>query len=243
MQKEIMAKNYYQILGILPTATSRDIRDAYRRRAKELHPDHYGENSIPFLEVQEAYSVLSDPGHRHRYDQNMRSSRVPATADKISSIETLQPARPRAEPLRATDDPLAFDTIDLRHSFRSHRPSIEEIFDRILDNFSTVLPYKGERFQDLCLEIVLSPDEARSGGRFRILVPTVSACPTCGGRGIMPPYQCYRCMGGGTMSEDLPVDIEIAPGISDGYRKAISLSNFGIRDVYLTLLFRVNHVD
>jgi len=238
-----MAKNYYQILGIRPTATSRDIRDAYRKRAKELHPDHYGGNSSPFLEVQEAYGVLSDPGHRHRYDQRMRSSRVRAAADKISNIESLRPERSRAEPLRATEDPAAFETVDLRHSFRSHRPSIDEIFDRLSDNLSRRPPYKGERFQELCLEIVLSPDEARLGGRFRILIPTVSACPTCGGRGMMPPYQCYRCMGGGTVSEDRPVDLEIAPDIPDGYRKAISLRNFGIRDIYLTLLFRVGGME
>lgn len=234
-----MAKNYYQILGILPTATSRDIRDAYRKRAKELHPDHYGENSSPFLEVQEAYGVLSDPGHRHSYDQSVRSSRVRAAADKIYGIEPLRPERPRAEPVRATDNPPAFDTIDLRHSFRSNRPSIEEIFDRILDNFGPALPYKGERFQELCLEIVLSSEEARLGGRFRIPVPTVSACPACGGEGIIRPYQCYRCMGGGTVSEDLSVDVAVAPGIPDGYRKALSLRNFGIRDVCLTLLFRL----
>ena len=46
-------------------------------------------------------------------------------------------------------------------------------------------------------------------------------------------------MGRGTVSEDRPVDLEIAPDIPDGYRKAISLRNFGIRDIYLTLLFRV----
>jgi molecular chaperone DnaJ len=234
-----MEKNYYQILGIRPTATSRDIRDAYRKRAKELHPDHYGENCSPFIEVQEAYSVLSDPGHRHRYDRSMRSSRVRAAADKISNIENLKPDRSRAEPLRAKDDPPDFDTVDLRRSFGSSRPSIEEIFDRIRDNFSCEPRYKGERIQELCLEIVLSTEEARLGGRYCIPVPTVSACPTCSGRGIMPPYQCYRCMGGGTVSGDLPVDLEIAPGIPDGYRKAISLRSFGIRDVYLTLVFRV----
>jgi molecular chaperone DnaJ len=235
-----MGKNYYKILGILPTATPRDVRDAYRRSAKELHPDHYGENSSPFLEVQEAYGVLSDPDHRSRYDRRVLASRIHPAAGKFSYIEPLKPNRPAAEPLRATEEPFAYETIDLRNSFRSHRPSMEEIFDRIRDNFKPAAAYKSERLQNLSLEIILTPDEARMGGQFRISVPTVSPCPTCGGRGIVPPYQCYRCMGAGSVSDDLPVDIKIAPGIPDGFQKAISLRRFGIRDVYLTLLFRVS---
>ena len=235
----IMAKNYYKILGILPTATTRDVRDAYRRRAKELHPDHYGENSNPFLEVQEAYGILGDPDHRRRYDRSIQASRIHPAAEKFSDVEPLRPNRPEVEPLRAREGPFAYETIDLRDSFRSHRPSMQEIFDRIRDNFRPVAAYKSERLQNLCLEIILTPDEARMGGRFRISVPTVSPCPTCSGRGIVRPYQCYRCMGAGSVSEDLPVNIEIAPGIPDGFQKAISLRRFGIRDVYLTLIFRI----
>ena len=234
-----MAKNYYRILGILPTATFRDIRNAYRERAKELHPDHYGENTGPFLEVQEAYGVLGDPIHRHRYDQSIQPSRVRAATDTISNIGSLRANRPRAEPLSPTREPSAFNSIDLRNSFRSCRPSIEEIFDGIRESSGLAASCKGERLRNLSLEIVLTPEEARLGGQFRIRVPTVSQCPTCGGRGIMPPFQCYRCMGGGSVSRDLPVDLEIAPGIPDGYRKAVSLRHFDIRDVYLTLLFRI----
>ncbi|MBN2317663.1 MAG: J domain-containing protein, partial [Acidobacteria bacterium] len=204
-----MAKNYYRILGILPTATSRDIRDAYRERAKELHPDRYGENTGPFLEVQEAYGVLSDPGHRHRYDQSMQPSRIRAATDTISNIDPLRANRPRAEPLRPTREPSAFNTIDLRNSFLSCRPSLEEIFDGIRERSGLLASYKGERLRNFSLEIVLTPEEARLGGQFRILVPTVSLCPTCSGRGVVQPFKCYRCMGGGSVSRDLPVDMEL----------------------------------
>ena len=237
--KEIMAKNYYKILGILPSATSRDIRDAYRRRAKELHPDHFGNNSSPFLEVQEAYGVLSDPGHRRRYDQRVQAPRTRPAAEDFSGVDALQPDRSRVEPLRATEETFAFDTIDLKRSFRSGRPSVEEVFDRFRNNFSPVPFYKGERLQNLGLEIVLTPDEARLGGGFRILIPTVSPCPVCGGRGVVKPFQCYRCMGGGSVSRDLPVVVDYAPGISDGYQKEIFLRDLGIRDVYLSLIFRI----
>lgn len=234
-----MEKNYYRILGIGPKATPRDIRDAYRKRAKELHPDHYGENSSPFLEVQEAYGVLGDPGSRRRYDKSRRSQPVRTAERDFPRAEPLRPNRPQAEPIRAAAEPFLPDIIDLRHSFRSGRPSMEEVFDRIRDSFGSAVLYKGERLRGLSLEIVLTPREARTGGRFRILVPAVSPCPACGGRGLLPPYNCYRCMGSGSVSEDVPVVVNFYPGIPDGYQKSVSLGGLGIRDIFLTLLFRI----
>ena len=57
-----MAKSYYAILGITSQASPRDVKTAYRRLAKELHPDRYGGSARPFLDIQEAYSVFSDTG-------------------------------------------------------------------------------------------------------------------------------------------------------------------------------------
>jgi molecular chaperone DnaJ len=239
-----MTKNYYTILGILPTASPEDIRGAYRKRAKELHPDHYGQNSNPFLEVQEAYGILSDPEDRRKYDLRMNFPHPPRPEPASSNIESLRSSRHRLEPLRANEDPYDFGILDLRNSFRHHRPSIEEIFDRFRRNFSPQEFYKGERLQDLCLEIKLTPDEAQRGGRFQIYVPTLRSCPTCRGRGFMPPCRCFRCMGGGSISEDVPVTVEYAPGISDGFQQAVSLQGLGIRDIYITLIFRISvHAD
>jgi DnaJ-class molecular chaperone len=72
---DIMPKNYYLILGITSDATLDDIKDAYRRLAKEFHPDHYGKNHSPFLAIQEAYSVLSDPIKRQNHDLTVSSQK------------------------------------------------------------------------------------------------------------------------------------------------------------------------
>ena len=64
-----MKKDYYLILRLTPEATAEEIRSAYRRLAIELHPDLSGLDSDPFLELQEAYSVLSDPTRRALYDR------------------------------------------------------------------------------------------------------------------------------------------------------------------------------
>jgi molecular chaperone DnaJ len=235
-----MAKNYYAILGVSPSATSEDIRGAYRRRAKELHPDHYGENSTQFLDVQEAYSVLGDPAQRRNYDRSIGGSRFSSTPSNFAEIETLKRRTQGAEPLRPKREPMVFRDISLQNSFRTSRPSMEEIFDRIWGNFSLIEPFKGGRLQNLCLEVILSPEEAQRGGRFQIFIPARIMCPACRGSGAVGPYECFRCRGRGAIIEDLPVAMEFAPGVSDGYQKAISLNPFGIRDVYLTLIFRID---
>lgn len=70
-----MPKNYYLVLGITSDATLDDIKEAYRRLAKEFHPDHYGDNHSPFLAIQEAYSVLSDPVRRRTHDLLVRQQK------------------------------------------------------------------------------------------------------------------------------------------------------------------------
>jgi molecular chaperone DnaJ len=232
-----MAKNYYTILGILPTATPEDIRGAYRKRAKELHPDHYGKNSSPFLEVQEAYGVLSDPKHRRKYDREQQYQDI--LADRFRA-ESLRPDRSRVEPLRATGHQVNFGEINPRSSFQTIRPSIEEVFNRIWSNFDPTPLYKSERLQNLCMEIVLSPDETKRGGRMEIILPARVLCTTCGGHGNIGFDRCYHCMGSGDMIQDVPVLVQFPPNISDGSQKTISLRRLGIRDVYVTILFRIS---
>jgi curved DNA-binding protein CbpA len=65
----LMAKSYFAILELTPNATEDDIRSAYRRLAKEYHPDHYAGGSGPFQQIQEAYAVLVDSARRAAYEK------------------------------------------------------------------------------------------------------------------------------------------------------------------------------
>ena len=65
-------RNYYDILGVSKTASADEIKTAYRKLAKQYHPDLHPtdeECAKKFKEVAEAYEVLSDPQKKSNYDQ------------------------------------------------------------------------------------------------------------------------------------------------------------------------------
>jgi len=66
--------DYYKILEIAPNADEKEIRAAYRRLAKQYHPDAgEGSSAEAFRAVQEAYDVLGDPARKQAYDRDLSS--------------------------------------------------------------------------------------------------------------------------------------------------------------------------
>ncbi len=67
-----MAQNYYDMLGVNKNASDKDIKAAYRRKARKLHPDvnpNDADAQEKFKKVNEAYEVVGDPARRKDYDQ------------------------------------------------------------------------------------------------------------------------------------------------------------------------------
>src|ERR671932_1878592 len=71
-QREWFEKDYYKALGVSETASEAEIRRAYRKLAKQYHPDAHPGSEDRFKEVSAAYEVLSDPGKRKEYDEVRR---------------------------------------------------------------------------------------------------------------------------------------------------------------------------
>lgn len=93
-------KDYYAILGVLPTAEKAAIKAAYRALAQLYHPDIYEwseeEATSRMQELNEAYSVLSKPAKREEYDK-MRGTSTQG-ADSVFDDEDVQPS-PENDPL------------------------------------------------------------------------------------------------------------------------------------------------
>jgi len=87
IRKEKML-DYYKILGVTPQATEKDIKAAYRKLAKEYHPDVVQddpEGNKKMYEIQEAYGVLGDAEKRKQYDSFRKDKKGRDTARKEDS--------------------------------------------------------------------------------------------------------------------------------------------------------------
>lgn len=235
-----MPKNYYILLGLSPGASLDEIKTAYRRRAKELHPDYSGQSSEPFQEIQEAYSILGNPCRKREYDNRLESLRVARNRRPAGGAEPMSAPAPRPEPLRPDPvQPVDLGAASLTKTFWTYRPSLNELFDRLWSNFSQINRPKDEILQSLTVEIELSPGEAARGGQVRLMVPARASCPTCGGTGGIGFYECWRCAGEGALSGEYPLMIHFPPGVRDNHQVNLPLSAFGIQNFYLALRFRI----
>ena len=91
-----MRKNYYQIIGVSPLATLSDIKRAYRKKAKSSHPDHGG-NKDEMIEINEAFSVLSDVLLRRKYDDEIKAAQQNVDASGIPQTSRQEQSPPGSE--------------------------------------------------------------------------------------------------------------------------------------------------
>jgi DnaJ-class molecular chaperone len=222
-----MGKDFYVVLKVTPEATAEQIRSAYKRRALEVHPDRSGADSESFLELQKAYSVLSDRRQRAAYDRSTQSIETPGARRRTG-----------AEPFRAVEAATGFRDVSLSHSFSSFSPSFDEIFDRLWSNFGRLSRPKAERVESLDVEVPLSPRQAFAGGSVRIMVPSRVTCEACHGRGGIGLYECWQCRGQGAVIAEFPVEVDYPAGLRRDYAVRLGLDDFGIQNFYLTVRFR-----
>jgi molecular chaperone DnaJ len=226
-----MAKSYFAILEVTSGATSDEVHSAYRRLAKEYHPDHYEGGSDRFRQIQEAYSVLGDPSRRKAYEKRL--------SEKVRVRKAPGPMpHAQPEPLIPEQEAVDLGEISPVRSFERFTPPFDEIFDWLWDNFSNVGQTKSRRVQNLTLEVPITRSQALNGGNARVMVPARSICPTCHGFGNVGFYQCHRCAGEGAISGEVPVSISFPAGIVKDHTVVIPLDRFGIRNLYFTVLFR-----
>lgn len=167
-------RDYYDVLGVSQDADGDEIRRAFRRKAREYHPDV---NDAPdaadrFREVKEAYEVLSDDQKRTMYD------RFGHDADQFG---------------RGFGDFGDFGIDDLFSEFFGFGSRARTAGRRA--------PARG---QDLRVEITLEFEEAIFGTEKEIEVPRWEACDVCNGSGAEPgttPVTCAQCAGAGEVRQ------------------------------------------
>ena len=147
---------------------------------------------------------------------------------------------PKPEPLIPEQRPThsSLGEISPVRSFQTFSPSLDEVFDWLWNNFSSLDRPKSGHMQQLTLEVPLTREQASTGGSAKVMVPVQATCPTCRGYGGVSLYECLRCAGEGVISGEMPVSIAFPPGLTRDHAVVISLERFGIRNLRLTVLFR-----
>lgn len=158
--------------------------------------------------------------------------------EQRAHAERIKPHRPPAEPLiprRSTP----VEDISLTGSFQTFNPSFEEIFDRFWSNFTGEVRPKGEKIENLLIDVPVTLEQAIRGGRARVLVPARLTCRACRGRGGIGPYECWRCGGAGAVTGEYPVAVPFPAGMPNSHAVMVSLESLGVRNLYLTVRFRI----
>ncbi len=117
-------RDHYTVLGVTETASAQEIKRAFRAQAKRLHPDRQAnqDTSQAFLDLREAYEVLSDPGRRRDYDQERRGETPDSDLDDL--FEAFRAWEARGAPTHRADPPQA-----RRHEPTSYGWAIGTEFD------------------------------------------------------------------------------------------------------------------
>ncbi|CAN5700962.1 molecular chaperone DnaJ [soil metagenome] len=193
------AKNFYSILGVAENASADEIKKAYRKLAKQNHPDANPNDSAAadrFKSISEAYSVLSDDAKRKQYDQ----MRKLGAFDGIGGFGGAprggrpRPGGPGAPPGGGFD----FDTGNL-----GDVGGLGDLFGSIFDMGRRRGRSQGpERGRSVEYAVDIPFEVAARGGKQAITVPVTENCVTCGGNGARPgtkPVTCPECKGSGTV--------------------------------------------
>ncbi|OIV35719.1 molecular chaperone DnaJ [Mangrovactinospora gilvigrisea] len=172
-----MAADYYQALGVRRDASPEEIKKAFRRLARELHPDVNPDPKTQerFKEINNAYEVLSDPEKRRMYDLG---------ADPLSSNGGGGPGGFGAGP--------GFGFSDIMDAFFGQGAGARGPRSRT------------RRGQDAMIRIDVTLAEAAFGTTKDLQVDTAVVCTTCNGEGAAPgttPQTCEMCDGRGEVSQ------------------------------------------
>lgn len=214
-------KDYYQTLGVPRDASEADIKKAFRKLAREHHPDVAKDKrnaEAKFKEINEAYEVLSDAGKRKKYDE--------LGADWKAGAEFRPPpgwegAGGRRGSRSEGGEEFHFGGTGFSDFFEqffgARGPGGSGFSGR---NFTD--EEVSERGRDIEGDLMVTLDEAMNGGVRTISLRRGAPCETCGGTGYKGRRSCPTCSGEGVALKSEEHKVRIPAGITEGKRLRVA---------------------
>ena len=219
-------RSYYEVLGVAQDASTEQIKKAFRRIARETHPDTNpgdAEAEARFREAAEAYEVLSDTERRARYDRGDTIdlgdlfSGLGGIDDLLRSVfgeSGLFGSRQRAQRGR---DVLVRVEIDLFEAAFGGEAPVE--YDTL-----SLCPECSGSGAEPGADQLRCPD-CGGAGQIRVqqrslfgTMTSVQTCPRCEGEGSLISDPCHECAGAGAVPHRASVSVEIPAGVTTGTR-------------------------
>ena len=232
-QREWLDKDYYQTLGVSSTATDKELTRAYRKLAKQYHPDANPASEDKFKEISAAYDVLGDAAKRKEYDDVRRlgASGFPGGFGGGPGAGTF-----RVEDLGDLGDLFGglggFGGRRNRQAGPRRGADVEAelhlSFEDAVRGVTTSVNVAGEARCETCHGSGAAP------GTSPVTCPTCHGtgelsdnqglfslsrvCPQCSGRGTIIETPCPTCRGTGVTRRTRSVKVRIPAGVEDGQR-------------------------
>ena len=230
-----MARDYYALLGVSKGASDSEIKRAYRRLARELHPDVNPDQEAQarFTEIQVAYEVLSDPEKRRIVDLGGDPMETAGAGNGFASgfgglgdvFEAFfgggATSRGPIGRVRPGSDSLLRMRLDL-HECATGVTKQVTVDTAILCDICHGRGTNGKSTPVRC-DTCGGRGEVQSVQRSLLgQVMTSRQCPTCGGVGETIPDPCHRCGGDGRVRARREISVKIPAGVGDGMRVRLS---------------------
>ena len=227
----MVEQDYYDVLGVQRSADPETIKAAYRKLAKEHHPDRHNgctQQEARFKAISEAYDVLKDPQKRAAYDRFGKAAfqnggggdpfggaGFESFSDIFSSIfgEFAERQHGRTNPARGAD--LRYDLeLSLEEAFSGEEASIS------VEALSQCEKCHGRGCTNTA-DCARTCGTCGGAGRVRAqqgFFVVERGCPTCRGSGEVIADPCRACEGEGRALKRRKLSVKIPPGVDDGTR-------------------------
>lgn len=207
-----MAKDLYSVLGISKGAATKDIKAAYRKLARQHHPDVNPGDKVAearFKDINAAYEVLSDEDKRKKYDK------YGDQWEHADQIEEMQRQRrggfghggPSTGNVR-------FEFGDL--SDLGGSGDLGSIFGNLFGRGGRAQRRRAETPIEVTLE------EALNGTTRTLQLVSEEPCPTCSGQGHIGDAICHVCEGSGAIAKPRRIEVKIPAGVENGSRVRVA---------------------